>query len=172
MIWRVLEWNTHECHLVLCITMLGLHFILKRDLGTMPLRIYVFWVLNLTWINTLVGGLAFGLLSIFSGLWCRTPPFPTSHPKLSQECYKLTGQGDYKLTNSRLPKEDAPSDRTVYTHWTNRQGWEVTSNPLLCPQGRVTRASCQHSTCSWPGWATFHWKDSALQSFESKVLAL
>lgn len=41
------------------------------------------------------------------------PPFPTLPPKgESLECYKLTGREHYyKLTNSKLPKEDTPSEQ-------------------------------------------------------------
>lgn len=42
----------------------------------------------------------------------QTSPFFTLPPKgESLECYKLTGREHYKLTNSKLPKEDTPSEQ-------------------------------------------------------------
>lgn len=42
----------------------------------------------------------------------QTSPSPTLPPKgESLECYKLTGREHYKLTNSKLPKEDTPSEQ-------------------------------------------------------------
>lgn len=42
----------------------------------------------------------------------------------------------------------------------------------LKPSAPIPWASQEQPQCSWQGWATFHWEDSALQCFESKVPAL
>lgn len=41
----------------------------------------------------------------------QTSPFLPSHPKVSHQCYKLTGRENYKLTNSKFPKENTPSEQ-------------------------------------------------------------
>lgn len=96
-------------------------------------------------------------------------PFPTLPPKgESPECYKLTGRENYKLTNSKFPKENTPSEQ--------QQGTESGGGAGRGGGGRgkkkITLIYTEHLTGKgsdatptfFSGWAqaTFHPENSAL----------